>query len=72
MRQILERLLERNKNFVKQVAKFLVQKFVMGEEFSLGKEIKYLKHYQAADKKLLKEYLDEEIESGKTDLSKRE
>ena len=68
----LDRLLKRNKNFVKQVAKFLVQKFVMDEEFSLGKEIKYLKHYQASDKKLLKEYLVKEIKSGKIDPSKIE
>ncbi len=65
-------LLERNKNFVKQVAKFLVQKFVLGEEFSLGKEIKYLKHYQASDKKLLKEYIDEETKSSDIDPSKIE
>ena len=51
----------------------------MGGEFSLGEEIKYLKHYQAADKKhhagdkkLLKEYVIEEIESGKIDPSKIE
>ena len=75
----IRKIVKRNKNFVKQVAKFLVQKFVMGGEFSLGEEIKYLKHYQAADKKyqagdkkLLKEYMIEEIGSGKIDPSKIE
>lgn len=68
----IESYCDRNINFVKQVAKFLIQKFVMGEEFSLGEEIKYLKHYQNADKELLKDYIDKEIESGKIDPSKME
>lgn len=68
----IESYCDRNINFVKQVAKFLIQKFVMGEEFSLGEEIKYLKHYQNADKELLKDYIDKEIESGKIDPSKIE
>lgn len=68
----ISNIVNRNKNFVKQVAKFLVQKFVMRKELSLGKEIKYLKHYQTADKTLLKKYVVEEIESGKIDPSKIE
>ena len=68
----ISNIVNRNTNFVKQVAKFLVEKFVMAKEFSLGKEIKYLKYYQAGDKKLLKEYVIEEIESGKIDPSKIE
>ena len=68
----IRKIVKKNKNFVKQVAKFLVQKFVMDGEFSLGEEIKYLKHYQAADKKLLKKYVIEEIEYGKIDPSKTE
>lgn len=63
-------LLNRNKQFVKDTAEFLLNKFINKDKISDHIEgIKYLKHYQVCDKSLFAKYF-KDINTGSVRLNK--